>query len=384
MSKHDILHHGERWPLSWLPLPHAISENILYAVVWLMVFAGPALNLYTHMLDMGKSQYPWDMLADSWQYSALFFLTFLVHNWVLAPMLIRKRRRGLYLLCAAVLLLAFLMAQHWAYPFYVGIAQADGPVDGLPAVITDQMNVVNLVLAVLMMGGNMGVKIYYTNEASAVEREQWEKQMLMQQRDYLRYQVNPHFFMNTLNSIHALVDINPAQAKSTIRELSSLMRYILYEGSHPSVPLQHEIQFMHHYTTLMRVRYAGLVNISTDVPQCVPERNIPPLMFIIFVENAFKHGISYQADSYIRIRLRLRDEGLSFTCVNSSHPRPVKERGGLGLRNVQRRLELIYGQRFTLDIDNGPKEFKVRLEMPYMAPSPVPDNTQRGGGDNIS
>ena len=227
------------------------------------------------------------------------------------------------------------------------------------------MVVVNAVLAVLMMGMNLSIKLYYKTRAEANAQQEREKQILTQQRDYLRYQVNPHFLMNTLNNIHALVDINPALAKSTIRELSSLMRYILYEASSPTVSLQHEIVFMRKYTNLMRMRYAGHVKITSTVPDKVPDKQIPPLVFIIFVENAFKHGISYKEPSFINIDLVLQQDRVVFTCRNSNHPRQASEKGGVGLRNVRRRLELIYGDSFKLDICNDVEQFSIRLEMPF-------------------
>ena len=353
-----------------LPFPHAMTENLVYAVVWAMVFAGPVMNLYVHTLNSGQTPYPWDEVLHSWRYSVQFFMLFLVHNCLLAPQLIVHHRKKRYMAGTVALLVVFLVLQYVARPVFYDLPhivpgiRRDEP---LPSFIIDQMEIVNMVLAMLMMGMNLGTKVYYRNEADALKRQELEKQLLMQQRDHLRYQVNPHFFMNTLNNIHALVDINPDQAKYSIRELSRLMRYILYEGCNPSVPLQHEADFMNHYTDLMRMRYAGHVKISLDIPDVIPQHSIPPLVFIIFVENAFKHGISYQAESFIDIHLALGAETLTFSCTNSCHPRSTAEKGGMGLNNVRQRLQLIYGPRFTLRIGNDGKTFSVWLEMPYLS-----------------
>lgn len=339
------------------------SEGVVYTAVWAMVFLGPAMNLYVRMLNIDEGYFPFSELLHSWLYSSTFFVVFMVHDRFLAPLLIYKNRPQKYLGWVLTLLTLFLILHFAARPLLYDQHALERYT--LPSFIADQMVVVNAVLAVLMMGMNLSIKLYYKTRAESNAQQEREKQILTQQRDYLRYQVNPHFLMNTLNNIHALVDINPALAKSTIRELSSLMRYILYEASSPTVSLQHEIVFMRKYTNLMRMRYAGHVKITSMVPDKVPDKQIPPLVFIIFVENAFKHGISYKEPSFINIDLALKQDRVVFTCRNSNHPRQASEKGGVGLRNVRRRLELIYGDSFKLDICNDVEQFSIRLEMPF-------------------
>lgn len=107
-----------------------------------------------------------------------------------------------------------------------------------------------------------------------------EHQHLQSELQYLKYQINPHFFMNTLNNIHALVDIDTGKAKSTIVELSKLMRYVLYEASNKTILLSREIQFLENYVTLMSLRYPDRVSIEKNFPLEVPEVQIPPLLFV--------------------------------------------------------------------------------------------------------
>jgi LytS/YehU family sensor histidine kinase len=171
--------------------------------------------------------------------------------------------------------------------------------------------------------------------------------------------------MNTLNNIHALVDIDPEQAKRTIVELSKLMRYVLYEADKKLISLQREIDFINHYIALMRIRYTDKVKITTDMPQGVSNIEIPPLLFILFVENAFKHGVSYQKDSFIDISIKVENDRIHFRCLNSKHDSEVmEEAGGIGLTNARKRLELIYGNDFTFEIMNEPLTYEVNLELP--------------------
>jgi LytS/YehU family sensor histidine kinase len=217
-----------------------------------------------------------------------------------------------------------------------------------------------------MVGMNLGIKLYFKADEDAKEMRELEKKSLEQQLAYLKYQINPHFFMNTLNNIHALVDIDPEKSKETILILSKIMRYVLYEGDKSIIPLQREIAFMNNYIDLMRIRYTDKVKIEVEAPEHLPDVGIPPLLLITFVENAFKHGVSYQQDSLIHIKVGIDHERLKFVCRNTKTAEPNKEKkqGGVGLANVKQRLELLYGKNFTLDLEDGADSYEVMLLLP--------------------
>ena len=211
---------------------------------------------------------------------------------------------------------------------------------------------------------NLGIKFYFRSRNDQKRLLKLEKENLEQQLEYLRYQINPHFFMNTLNNIHALVDIDPEKAKDTILELSKMMRFVLYEGDKKGVPLSREFDFIRHYITLMKLRYTDKVRISVELPQEVPDKLIPPLMLITFIENAFKHGISYQHDSFIDVRVTVNNQKLDFTCRNSKADKPNEEKGGVGLKNVKQRLNLLYDNNYTLNIQDEADVYNVELTIP--------------------
>jgi LytS/YehU family sensor histidine kinase len=170
--------------------------------------------------------------------------------------------------------------------------------------------------------------------------------------------------MNTLNNIHALVDIDAEKAKSTILELSKMMRFILYEGDKKGVPLTREFDFIRNYVTLMRLRFTDKVRITVDLPAQVPDKQIPPLMLITFIENAFKHGISYQHESFIDVKASIEDDQLHFSCRNSKAEKPNEEKGGVGLANVKQRLKLLYDNHYALKIQDSPDIYSVQLSIP--------------------
>ena len=170
--------------------------------------------------------------------------------------------------------------------------------------------------------------------------------------------------MNTLNNIHALVDIDPAKAQETIVELSKMMRFLLYEGDKNGVPLPRELEFIRTYTNLMQLRYTDNVRIDLDLPAETPDKTIPPLMLIPFIENAFKHGVSYKQDSFIEVKIALEDGSLHFSCRNSKADVPNQEKGGVGLANVRKRLNLLYEHNYSLRIKNDADIYSVELSLP--------------------
>ena len=240
----------------------------------------------------------------------------------------------------------------------------------VPAVFIGQHDIVAVVILVLMFGMNIGIKLFFKNRNDQKKLESLQKKNLEQQLEYLKYQINPHFFMNTLNNIHALVDIDPEKAKDTILELSKMMRFILYEGDKSGVPLTREFDFIRHYVALMQLRYTDKVDIRTDLPVEAPDKTVPPLMLISFIENAFKHGISYQHPSFVHIKIAISDEmsansqQLIFTCSNSKAEKPNGEKGGVGLANVKQRLHLLYDNNYSLKIQNLPDIYNVELTIP--------------------
>ena len=122
--------------------------------------------------------------------------------------------------------------------------------------------------------------------------------------------------------------------------------------------------FMQNYITLMKLRYTDKVRITVKVPESIPNNEVPPLMFITFIENAFKHGVSYRQDSFIDIEISINDGHLIFCCSNSRIPKEEDKHGGVGLANVKQRLDLIYKDRYKLDINDEPSHYTVKLNIP--------------------
>ena len=365
------------------------KEHIIYTLMWIALYLSPVMGLYMRMSGNPHIDFSWYEILNAWKFNTVWLVLFAIHNFLLAPLLIVKRRTWLYTALVVALLVATMFTLSVIRPSdskmrhalqryeccehdcmnaeMMASKQQPPPMrGGGPLVMFGPGEVVLFFGGLLLMGMNLGVKLYFRSQEATKALAQIEKHALERQLQYLKYQVNPHFFMNTLNNIHALVDIDPERAKASIVELSKLMRYVLYEGNNRLTPLSREVQFLRNYVQLMSMRYTGNVSISLDVPDVLPDSMLPPLLLVIFVENAFKHGISYRTKSFVEISLQPHGNRLLFSCRNSrpeiKHDENMK--GGVGLSNVRRRLDLLFPGNYTLDIKEQEDTYTVCLDIP--------------------
>lgn len=167
----------------------------------------------------------------------------------------------------------------------------------------------------------------------------------------LKNQLNPHFLLNTLNNIYALIAFSPEKAQQAVHDLSKLLRYVLYDNNQTYVLLKKEVEFMQNYVELMKIRISD--NVKVDVKfNILPnaDTKVAPLLFISLIENAFKHGISYSTPSFINIRLDEHEDGtIECKIENSYFPKNEHDKSGsgIGLESLQKRLELLYPNHFT-------------------------------------
>lgn len=197
------------------------------------------------------------------------------------------------------------------------------------------------------------------------EKTLLEKENVQNQLAFLRTQVSPHFFMNTLNNIHALIDVDTEEAKDSIIKLSKLMRHLLYESQGETTSLKKEIEFVKSYVNLMKLRFSEKVKINVEVPDLIPEKEIPPLLFTSVIENAFKHGISYSSASFINIKISTPEDKLLFEVTNSKTAQKAEESDhGIGLENTQKRLELLYPANYNFRIIDNEDDFTVVISIP--------------------
>ena len=165
----------------------------------------------------------------------------------------------------------------------------------------------------------------------------------------LRNQINPHFLLNTLNNIYALTAFDTPKAQEAIQELSKMLRHILYDYQQPAVPLKDEVEFLQNYINLMRIRLPQSVEISSQFSIANSNLEIAPMLFISLIENAFKHGVSPTEPSFIHITIEGDEQQIVCDIQNSNYPKNAEDHSGhgIGLQQVQRRLELSYAKNYT-------------------------------------
>ncbi|SFU18807.1 Histidine kinase [Algoriphagus locisalis] len=182
---------------------------------------------------------------------------------------------------------------------------------------------------------------------------------------HLKSQVNPHFFFNTLNNLYGLVGQDTEKAQELILKLADMMRYSIYEGQNDFVTLADEIAYLDNYMDLHRMRYHKEISIRFDVDADDQYIQVMPLLFIILVENAFKHGVEkLRSNAFVRIRLKATNQLVDFEIENNFDIEEMDESKGIGLKNLKKRLELVYQNRYELETNLDPTGlYKIRLKL---------------------
>jgi len=215
----------------------------------------------------------------------------------------------------------------------------------------------------------LGVTIKMTGKwyKTETERQKEQNERTEAELKNLRQQLNPHFLFNTLNNIYAQIAISPEKAQESMLDLSKLLRYVLYENTGNFVPLERELNFIHNYVELMRIRLNPEVDMKMNIDIAEKDKLIAPLMFIALLENAFKHGISPTQQSLIDIHIyQNRDMQLCCIIKNSYFPKDQSDQSGsgIGLENLRRRLEILYPYKYVFRAEKLGNEFVAKLIVP--------------------
>ncbi len=344
-------------------------EGTVLAFVWILLFSIPLL------FGFASNGINWDQVFRIWKENAFLLGAFLIHHYILLPKYFFSGKRVLYFASAIVLVIALCgIVYLTSHPM-----QAMVPVNTIPPdssfgpgyrprpkpgpMIPSFANM--LIMSVLILGFDTGLAISMRWVDTKQKQTELEKENTKNKLAFLRTQISPHFFLNTLNNIHVLIDVDTEEAKTAVIKLSRLMSYLLYDSQGEKIALSKEITFVENYVELMRLRYPEKVDIILDIPDNLPPVDLPPLLFISFIENAFKHGISYQNESFIHIRFAIEKQTLWFSIKNSKHKAACeKEKGGIGIENSKNRLALLYGDKHILHITENENQYDIKMGIP--------------------
>lgn len=288
---------------------------------------------------------------------------FLVYTnlYFLIPRFLYKSEHGKYLFYLSILLIiGILLRAAWANFSYDVYLAPEMDVSFIKSLYTQ----LPMLLIVMLFSMAMQLGIDWFKQRKRTNELEVEK--LNAEIQFLRSQVNPHFMFNTLNNLYALTLKKSNDAPRVVMKLSEMMRYIIYDCNEPTVPLEHEIEYLENYLTLEKLRLSKIVTIEFKKSGQLEDVKIPPLLLLPFVENAFKHGLRGKGDHFIRLDLDVNEDHIQFHCENSigKIERKADRPGGIGIQNVRKRLDLLYSDTYKLRINKNENTFEVSLKLP--------------------
>lgn len=335
-------------------------EILIHIISWGIVFGFPFF-----FAERGNGNINWIAYLRHIGVPFSFFIAFYINFFLLVPRFLFENRKQRYILYNILLLclIGFLLHLWQSMTFDPTLFPKKPHMP--PGWIFFVRDIAGLIFtiglsAAIRMSSRWG-------EAEAARREA-EKNRTEAELKNLRNQLNPHFLLNTLNNIYALIAFDSDKAQQAVQELSKLLRYVLYDNQQTFVPLCKEIDFIRNYIELMRIRLSSNVRMTTQfniAPDSQTE--IAPLIFISLIENAFKHGISPTEPSFIDISISEINNEIICEIRNSNHPKSNMDKSGsgIGLEQVNKRLELLYPNRYSWEKEvtaNG-EEYISRLQI---------------------
>lgn len=286
---------------------------------------------------------------------AFFMITFFYFNfWVLVPRLLNRRGIRVYGLAIFGLWVAFI-----AVVFFTKKLFFENYEEGLPILPSTFP---------FLLITTMSLSIRLLTDRAETEKgmQARENETLKSELAFLRSQISPHFLFNVMNTVVALSRLKPQLVEPTLIKLSGLMRYMLYEADEKKVTIEREIEYLESYIELQKLRFGTTVSIDFEKHLYYVNHQIEPMLLIPFVENAFKHGISLVQDPRIAIYFLINERNLVFKVFNKFDPLSIAAKdphSGIGLRNVSRRLELLYGKNHALSVHTEGGIFEVQLTL---------------------
>jgi len=285
----------------------------------------------------------------------LLVLLFYINMYWFVPQFFFKSRYTGYVLLIIITIAIIVFIYFLGWEILVPYRRADAYREAA------SMLSVSFIILVLTMSST-AIKLFQRSVLDSIRINELEKTTMRSEMEQLKNQINPHFLFNMLNNANVLTQKDPAKASQVLMKLSDLLRYQLYDSARSSVLLTADIHFLEDFLNLEQIRrdnFEFLVSKQGEISGV----QIAPLLLITFVENAIKHNMDLERQSYVHLYFDVRNNELHFKCINSK-PRIVatkKEVGGLGLANVKRRLELIYPARHILQTDDNTDTYSVSL-----------------------
>lgn len=357
-------------------------SRLIGVITHILAWAVFGLAIFYYQPVISDFEIPFQFWMKQTVELSLLIIIFYFNSLVLVPRLLLNNRPVYYFVVIAAIVVAVLFTNRSLDRAY---AEAQGRhifssteqlrrrnVPGPPIFIPGGRGGLGITLTVtitaLVVGISTAITVIQKWQKDKQERKELEKEKVTSELSFLKAQINPHFFFNTLNNIYVLTEVDPKVAGEAIHRLSKMMRYLLYDTPEGHTMLSDEIDFVKNYISLMKLRLTDVVRVNIDTPATLQDMPLASMIFLPFVENAFKHGVSATEKSHINISLCQKNKLLELK-VNNSIPKDnsisLDTNGGIGLPNTRRRLDLLYPGKYKLDTgkENGTSEYTVHLTL---------------------
>jgi two-component system, LytTR family, sensor kinase len=330
---------------------------ILHSLFWLaylgistLLFGTPQKSYY-HTFFSTIAIIPFEMCLT---YSTLYFL---IPNYLLQFKV--AKFVGFYLLLMIlIILLQRVFLDYLLFPFNNPEREVKFRLIGFGTFyMIYEYNLVVFVASSIKLFKHWGV--YYQRKVEL------EKENLKSELNLLRSQVNPHFLFNTLNNINSLVHKKSEKVSESIVKLSHIMRYMLYDSSDDFVLLENELEYLKDYLNLQQMRYKNEDYIELNISGKFTNIFVPPMLFISFIENAFKHGKKNADPPVVVVEFVIDKQYINFECTNKFAEKADKSDSGIGLKTVKKRLDYIYGEKYKINIEKSIDIYSVKLKIPH-------------------
>ncbi|MGZ3873108.1 MAG: sensor histidine kinase [Mucilaginibacter sp.] len=330
-----------------------------WQVFWHVFFWIVIVSFFGYVIH-SNSKMGTDYMLVLLLFSVVDISLFYVNYLLLIPAFLNKKKYGMYAVSVAAALIIYGVGKYGlglCFKQFVLIHSKNEVISFGEFFLST--SITNLVFLFLSAALKFTVD-WFLNER--IQRD-LENQRLSAELSFLKSQINPHFLFNSLNSIYSLAYQRSATTPEAILKLSEIMRYMLYECNDNKVELTKELQYLQNYIDLQKIRFSNKAYIDYKIEGKVDSQQIVPLLLIAFIENAFKHGVANDPLTPIRLLIDVDDDHLHFFIQNKKHHNNRDAVGGIGLNNVKRRLNLLYPNKYNLDIRDETDTYTVELSL---------------------
>ena len=360
------------------------KSKLITILIHILVWAVFGLAIFYYQPFFSGIDIPFQFWIRQTVTLSLLVIAFYVNATVLVPQILLKNRTGYYFVIIIAIVVGIVFINGWidralhlhqlfedafhkrSQAQSMEMVKHPQPPKGGPGRRGGMIDTLTITISALVLGISTSISTIQKWQKDRQEREDLAKDKVTSELSFLKAQINPHFFFNTLNNIYALTQVDADIAGKAIHQLSRMMRYLLYDTQAEHTLLSQEVAFVRDYISLMQLRLTDAVHVNIDTPSELKDLPMAPMMFLPFVENAFKHGVSATQQSHVDIIIWQKDTVLEVTVKNSimkDNSISLDTNSGIGLVNTRRRLDLLYPGKYKLDIteQNASNEYVVHL-----------------------